>query len=145
MTREASPSPDNSKDDTKGTNGTNDTRLPDTTSSKVSLQLGATQQFTLQQEESVWFTIKSFEDSNVTVEVIELVGTVSMEVSREDGRKVDCLPKESSDTLTCDLSLQKGSVVNIRIIGKGGRQRFAISYFKTESCQTYSLNLPLYK
>ena len=55
-----------------------------TTKSKIQLQLGITQQYTLSsQEQEAWFTITSYEDkNNITIEVVELVGTVKMEVTK---------------------------------------------------------------
>ena len=83
----------------------------------------------------------------VKIEVIELVGAVTMEVLNAQGKTADCQPKAgSSSSVACDLPMKKGETYDVVIRGtRGSEQRFVIAYYKASNCVPYTLDMPLYK
>lgn len=83
-------------------------------------------------DRSATFVISAFENAKITLEVVELVGTVTMKVQTTDGKEMKCLEKPvTSTSIACDLEMSRGDNAEVIISGaEGAQQHFVIVYYK---------------
>jgi hypothetical protein len=83
---------------------------------------------------------------NITVEVIQLAGTVSLQILDPSNNKVDCRDATvTTSKLTCSLATDPGKMYTVNILAtQGFTQKFIILYHKQEHCIPFILNKPLF-
>lgn len=83
---------------------------------------------------------------NITVEVMQLTGTVNLQIKDESNTTVNCNDSTvTNNKITCTFpSKGKANYSALVTAKKGDTQKFVIMYHKQDVCITYSLNLPIY-
>jgi hypothetical protein len=132
----------------KAHNATNSSADNGTSSqSKLALKLDLSQEFLFEETDTAaTFLISTQQTMDVTAEVMQLSGTVNMEIRDGENKTVQCSNGSSSNNkISCSFTAKERVVYSAVVTAKKGDvQKFIIMYYKQDSCFSYSLNLPLY-